>query len=157
MSTEQSRKTCCFTGHKDIAAPQLEHIKSELQKEILQAAEDGYTHFISGFEEGVEMIFASIVANMMTINRALTLEAAIPYRSRMNTDDTLFHQLLAKCHIVGVHSEAYSPFCYIKRNREMVSLSQRIIAVYDGREKGRTLFTMRYAYTQGRDVRVIRI
>ncbi len=32
-----------------------------------------------------------------------------------------------------------------------------MIAVYDARKKGRTLFTMRYAHTLGRDVRVISI
>lgn len=157
MSKEKSKKTCCFTGHKDIATDKLEHVKGELQREIMQAVEDGYTHFISGFEEGVDLIFASIVADMMTNNPVLTLEAAIPYRSRMNTTDELFHRILAKCRIVGVHSETYSPACFMKRNREMVSLSQRVIAVYDGREKGGTLFTMRSAYSQERDVRVIRV
>ena len=32
------------------------------------------------------------------------------------------------------------------RNRYMVALSSRIIAVYDGREKGGTFFTIRYAH-----------
>ncbi|MEG0912281.1 MAG: hypothetical protein RSG53_01620 [Oscillospiraceae bacterium] len=43
----------------------------------------------------------------------------------------------------------------MNRNRYMVSLSGRIIAVYDGREKGGTLFTMRYAHTMEREVREI--
>ena len=45
----------------------------------------------------------------------------------------------------------------MERNRYMVSQSQRVIAVYDGREKGGTLFTMRHAHAMGRDVRVISI
>ena len=35
--------------------------------------------------------------------------------------------------------------------------SQRVIAVYDGRERGGTLFTMRYAHSIGREVREIRV
>ena len=151
-----SVKTCCVTGHRDIPADKLEYVKGELQREILQSIEDGYTHFISGFAEGVDLLFASIVADLMKSNPALTLEAALSYRNRMNTTDRLFRWLLPKCKTIGVHSEKYSPTCYIKCYREMVLQSQRIIAVYDGREKGGTLFTMRYAYTQGREVRVIK-
>ena len=39
----------------------------------------------------------------------------------------------------------------------MVAQSQRVIAVYDGREKGGTLFTMRAAHVQKREIRVIEI
>lgn len=39
------------------------------------------------------------------------------------------------------------------RNRYMVALSSRIIAVYDGREKGGTFFTIRYAHTMEREIR----
>ncbi len=71
--------------------------------------------------------------------------------------DGSFRLLLAKCSVVGVHSEAYTPYCYMQRNRFIVSQSQRIIAVYDGREKGGTLFTVRYALSQNREVHVITI
>ena len=45
----------------------------------------------------------------------------------------------------------------MNRNRYMVAQSQRVIAVYDGREKGGTLFTMRAAHVNEREVRVIEI
>ena len=45
----------------------------------------------------------------------------------------------------------------IRDSRYMVAESQRVIAVYDGRERGGTLFTMRDAHAAGREVRVIRI
>jgi len=150
-------KACCVTGHRSIPAGKLEYVKGELQREILQAITDGYTHFISGFAKGVDLLFASIVADLMKDNPALSLEAALPYRNRMNTTESLFRRLLPACKMVSIHSGKYSPACYMKRNREMVSLSQRVIAVYDGRGKGGTLFTMRYAYTQEREVRVIKI
>ena len=37
----------------------------------------------------------------------------------------------------------------------MVALSQRVIAVYDGRNRGGTHFTLQYACLQNREVRVI--
>ena len=39
----------------------------------------------------------------------------------------------------------------------MVAQSQRVIAVYDGRDKGGTLFTLRDAHVQGREIRLIEI
>lgn len=152
-----SEKVCCVTGHRNIPADKLEYVKSELTREILEAVKDGYTLFISGFAEGTDLLFASIVADLKTEYPALALEAALPYPGRIKTPDALFHKLIAECSIVGVHSRNYQPSCFMKRNRIMVWKSQRVIAVYDGREKGGTLFTMRYAHTQERDVRVIRI
>ena len=35
--------------------------------------------------------------------------------------------------------------------------SQRVIAVYDGRDRGGTLYTMRYAHTLEKEVRVIEV
>jgi uncharacterized phage-like protein YoqJ len=152
-----SPKTCCVRGHRDIPGGKLDYVKEALQKESLQAVKDGYTHFISGFSEGVDLIFASLVADLMTENPALTLEAAIPYRNRLNVTDGLFLRLIGKCGIVGVHNETYGPSGFMKRDRFMVSQARRVIAVYDGRKKGGTFFTIRYAYAQERDVRIIKV
>jgi uncharacterized phage-like protein YoqJ len=111
------------------------------------AIEDGYTHFISGFAKGIDLTFASIVSDLMETNPTLTLEPL--YHIEIGcTQATAFSELIGKCKIVGIHTEEYSPSCYMKRNRIMVGQSQRVIAVYDGREKGGTLFTMRCAYSQ---------
>ncbi len=151
------KKTCCVTGHREIAVDKIAYVKRELRHEILKAIEDGYTNFISGFADGADLLFASIVADLMKDNPTLTLEAALPYRNRMNTTDKLFRRLLPKCKTISVHSEKYSPACYMNRNREMVSLCQRVIAIYDGRDKGGTVFTMREAAMLERDIHVIEI
>lgn len=157
MNTEHPAKACCVTGHRFIAPEKRDYVTSELKKEILRAVEDGYTHFISGFSEGVDLLFASIVADLSTKNANLTLEAAIPYRGRLNTTNELFQQLLYKCCMIGIHGENFDRTCFFNRNRFMISVSQRVIAVYDGREKGGTFFMMRYAYSKERDVRIIKI
>ena len=45
----------------------------------------------------------------------------------------------------------------MQRNRYMAAESQRVIAVYDGRDRGGTLYTMRYAHTLEKEVRVIEV
>lgn len=132
-------------------------VEEALRREVAAAIEDGYTRFISGFAEGADLMFAAIVAEAKKENDSLFLEAAIPYAGRLKTKDKEFHRLLTACDGVKVISDHYVPSCYMKRNRYMVAQSQRVIAVYDGREKGGTLFTMRAAHVQKREIRVIEI
>ena len=154
---EAETKTCCVTGHRDIPAEKKGLVEEALRREVAAAIEDGYTRFISGFAEGADLMFAAIVAEAKKENDSLFLEAAIPYAGRLKTKDKEFHRLLTACDGVKVISDHYVPSCYMKRNRYMVAQSQRVIAVYDGREKCGTLFTMRAAHVQKREIRVIEI
>ena len=51
-------KTCCVTGHRDIPAGQVGQIKKSLEQEVDRAIRDGFTCFISGFADGVDLLFA---------------------------------------------------------------------------------------------------
>lgn len=150
-------KTCCVIGGQNTIAKKLDFIISELSKEILSAIEDGYTHYISGFARGTDLFFASIVADLMTEYPSLTLEAAIPYRKRMNSLDPHFHQLISKCKTIGIHNEENTSASIAKRNRFMFTHSQRVIAVYDGRERGCTFNGIQFASSLGLEIRIIRI
>lgn len=138
--------TCCFTGHRNIPADQLPVVSAKLRAEILQVISEGYTHFISGFAIGTDLIFAEIIAELKQTHH-LTLEAAIPYPERMNTPDETFHRLISCCNIVKIHSDHYFGGCYMKRNRYMVNQSSKIIAIYDGRLTGGTASTLKFAKT----------
>ena len=74
-------KTCCVTGHRDLPAGAKTKIQSELRREVLVAIEDGYTHFISGFASGADLMFAEIVVELndcypITLEAAYTLSGA---------------------------------------------------------------------------------
>lgn len=146
--------TCCVTGHRNIPADKIQYVQIQLRQELLQAIQSGYTHFISGFAAGVDLIFAGIVADLKR-EYPITLEAAIPYPSRMNTPDEVFQCLLKECDIVKVHTDRYSKSCYMVRNRYMIDCSALVIAVHDGRKSGGTAATIKYAHKMERDVREI--
>lgn len=152
-------KTCCVTGHREIPEAYAEEIKAALKREILQAVQDGYTRFLSGFAEGVDQWFAGIVAQLCKENPALRLEAVVPYRNRLDAlkkkEDT--KALLAACTDITVISEEYRPNVYMKRNRFLAEQSGRVIAVYDGREKGGTVTTMRFAHGMKKELREISV
>lgn len=152
-----NEKACCVTGHRNIPTDKVELVKTKLREEIEKAIADGFTMFITGMAEGVDLIFAELVIEQKEKHPHLLLEAAIPYRNRIKTTDPLFRKCVEGCNGIKVQQEEYSSDCFMNRNRYMVALSSRIIAVYDGREKGGTLFTMRYAHAMEREVREIRI
>lgn len=150
-------KTCCITGHRDIPAERMAYVEQQLRREVLAAIEAGYTRFISGFAEGADLMFAAIVAEQKENHPELFLEAAIPYAGRLKTRNKQFHALLQACNGIKVMCREYTPSCFMQRNRYMARESQRVIAVYDGRDRGGTLFTLRYAHTLGREIQVIQI
>ena len=148
--------TCCVTGHRDIPADKVQYVQVQLRQELLQAIQSGYTHFISGFAAGVDLIFAGIVADLKH-EYPITLEAAIPYQDRVKSPDKTFQCLLKEYDIVKVHTEQYSKSCYMVRNRYMVDCSALVIAVHDGRKSGGTAATIRYAHRKGCDLREVRL
>lgn len=60
-----------------------------------------------------------------------------------------------KCWRLVVIQEEYQPSVYSHRNRYMVEHSDRVIAVYDGREKGGTVRTVRFAHQMKKELREI--
>jgi uncharacterized phage-like protein YoqJ len=84
--------------------------------------------------------------------RPVRLEAAIPYAGRKKCCDPEFQALLRQCQAVHAVSEAYFPGCFFARNRWMVERSDAVIAVYDGRRKGGSFYTIQYAKSMGKGV-----
>ena len=150
-------KTCCVTGHRDVPVGNEQYVEEALRKEVLAAIAAGYTRFISGFADGVDLTFAAIVAAEKKQNSCLQLEAALPYRNRINAKSPLFQELLACCDRVYVQSEKSNRQCYHERNRYMVLSSDRVIAVYDGRSTGGTFYTIRFAQANEKEIRIIEI
>ena len=99
--------------------------------------------------EGTDLYFAAIVAELKKENPSVTLEAAIPYKKRLEAKDSSFQRLIKLCDSIHITADTYAKSVYINRNMYMVGKSERVIAVSDGRESGGTAFTIRYARTRG--------
>ncbi len=63
--------------------------------------------------------------------------------------------LLNACTEMVVIQEEYQPSVYTQRNRYTAERSDRVIAVYDGREKGGTVRTIRFAHRLQKELREI--
>ncbi len=150
-------KSCCVTGHRDIAVDKISLVERKLRKEIITAISDGYTDFFSGFAPGVDILFGKLVVELQKKHPKITLNAALPYPTWMKYRRMEEQKLLTHCVSIGVHSPKYNPNCFLVRNHFMINSCERLIAVYDGRTKGGTVNTMRYAAALKRDIRNINI
>ena len=150
-------KTCCVTGHRDLPQKEINHVKAALRKEVERAVADGFTCFMSGFAEGVDQYFAEIVLEMRRSNPDLELIAVIPYQKRLDNlrKKKRTYEMLEACADIIVVREGYQPSVYSHRNRYLVEHSDRVIAVYDGREKGGTAGTIRFTHLLKKELREI--
>lgn len=151
------KKTCCVTGHRDLPQREVNRVKEALRREIEKAVADGFICFMSGFGEGVDQFFAEIVLEMRESNPALELVAVIPYRKRLDNlwEKKYTYEMLEACADIIVIQEKYQPSVYSHRNRYMVEHSDRVIAVYDGREKGGTVGAIRFTHVLKKELREI--
>lgn len=148
---------CCVTGHRTVLDKKINYVKTQLKEEAVLAIKDGYTNFISGFADGVDLYFSEIIIELKKYYPEIKLAAAIPYRDRVKTPNKQFQQLILQCDFIKVISEKYFNGCFMKRNRWMVENTGRVIAVYDGRGKGGTYSTICYACDKKRELRIIEI
>lgn len=150
-----NQKTCCFTGHRQLTWEQTAAAALKIMEEVMQAAADGYTRFITGLAEGADQLFAENVLMLKKYSPDLDLVAAISHRGRLNARDGNFQRLLKLCTEVVVLSESYWPSVYDRRNRWMVDESTRLIAACDGRKAGGTYRTLSYAQKHGTEIRLV--
>ncbi len=147
------QKTCCVTGHRSLTSTQSMTAVVKLMEELLMAANEGYTRFMTGMAEGVDQLFARNVLLIKKYSSDIKLVAAISHRGRLATKDKRFQELILLCDEVLVLSERYHPGVYAARNRWMLENSGRLIAVWDGRLTGGTYRTVKLAEKLGIDTR----
>ncbi len=150
-----AKKSCCVTGHRILPTAILSEIEAPLREEFRRALANGCTHFISGFANGAELMFAQIVATAKQESASITLEAALPYPSSAKSKDPLFKSLLSACDAVGVHSASCTAGCYARRARYMIDTSARVILLHDGRKTGGGAYAARYAQKTQKEIRTV--
>lgn len=166
-----AEKACCFTGHRNRDLPfggnrdkqGMKCLVSSLQLYIEQAVDDGYNVFISGMAEGVDLICAEIVYNLISRKGMdLKLICAVPYKGQGSrelsspVDKYIYSMIIQNCSEVIYISDRKSRGCYQKRNKFMIENSGRVIGAYREKESGSgTLQTINMAKKAGREIKII--
>lgn len=164
-------KACCFTGHRNRDLPfsgnrnkqGMKCLVSSLQMFIEKAVEEGFDTFISGMAEGVDLICAEIVHDLITRKGMnIRLVCAVPYKNQGKkelsnpVDQYIYSMIIQDCHDIVYVSENKGRSCYQKRNRFMAENSRRIIGVIkDEKTKSGTYQTVNMAKKAGLDLNII--
>ena len=153
--------TCCFTGHRpnklpwgnNESDPRCADLKARLGAALETAYADGYRHFLCGMALGCDPYFCEAVLDLRNRYGDVTVEAAVPCEEQSarwrERDRNRYFALLERCDYETLVQHHYTAGCMQRRDRYMVDRSQRIIAAYDGRTLGGTMYTLTYALRQG--------
>ncbi|MCD7821470.1 MAG: DUF1273 domain-containing protein [Clostridiales bacterium] len=152
-------KTCCFTGHrpnhlpwgKDETQPLCVACKERLAIEVELAYLEGFRRFLCGMAMGGDLLLAEAVLAYGKLHPDLRLDAVIPCldqtrgwpQEQIERYQHILEQIPPSRQIL-IQPERTRD-CMLRRDRYMVNQSQRIIALYDGKSKGGTQYTLSFA------------
>lgn len=148
-------KSCCFTGHRIIAAEQRAEIMKKTYEICKKLAMSGYENFITGGALGFDTIAAKCVTSLKKDFENIRLVLALPCENQAKgwkeTDVREYNKIIDSADEVIYVSKEYYQGCMRKRNRFMVDES-RVCVAYLKRTAGGTAYTVSYAVEQNREV-----
>ncbi len=151
-------KTCCFTGHRNIAPEDYPLMKKRLYEEIEKLILAGYTFFGAGGALGFDTEAALAVLNLKSIYPHIKLILILPCitqtRGWSKHDAEIYEDIKNRCDKYVYTSKDYVYGCMQRRNRHMIDHSSVCIA-YMLKSRGGTAGTVGYAGV--RDTCVINI
>ncbi|MBQ7900398.1 MAG: DUF1273 family protein [Clostridia bacterium] len=148
-------ETCCFTGHRAIAAALQPKVSACVEETIKKLIDKGFTTFISGGAIGYDMLAASIVLRLKTKYPQIRLIMALPCKDQHVKWAPFIQQsykhILSCADEIIYLSEKYCTGCMHLRNRFMIDNSSLCIA-YMTRRTGGTAYTVKYAAEKGIEI-----
>lgn len=149
MGNDETKKTCCFSGHRPEKLTVSENvIRSRLSEAVKTAADKGYCNFISGMARGFDIWAAEAVLTAGLKNPSIRLICAVPHpgfeKRRTFYERSAYRKIIDRADEVHFVCEHYFAGCYQIRNCWMVDRSSLVIAGYSGIPSG-TRNTILYA------------
>ena len=160
-------RACAFTGHRpqklpwrfDETAPGCVALKETLTTQITALVADGYTEFLTGMAEGVDLWAAQLVLALRETNPALRLHCILPCAEQSArwsaASRKQYRAVLEQADSIIFVNRMNKKDCMLERDRFLVSYASLVLAVYNGERRGGTAATVRYARKLGRELIVI--
>lgn len=160
-------RACAFTGHRPQKLPWRGNetasgcvaLKETLTAQITALVADGYTEFLSGMAEGVDLWAAQIVLSLRETNPSLRLHCILPCADQSTrwpaAAQKQYRAILEQANSVIFVNREDKKNCMLERDRFLVSYAAVVLAVYNGERRGGTAATVRYARKLRRELIVI--
>ena len=146
------KRTACFTGHRKIAAQDIQKIEKQLDKIIEKLYQKGVIFYGAGGSYGFDMLAEMAVIRARNRHKEIKLILVLPCKNQEKywTEDnkTTFAEIKNQADKIVYTSEIYSKDCMHKRNRHLVNFSGYCIA-YLNKNSGGTAYTVNYARQNG--------
>ena len=141
-------KSCCFTGHRDVAPEKLPLVKEKLNAAITDAVSRGYSDFYNGGAIGFDILAAEAVLEIKKSCPDIRLHIIVPCENQSlkwgKKEIERYEAVKAAADEVKILSPHYFRGCMQIRNRYMVDASSLCIA-YVERLSGGSADTVKYA------------
>lgn len=145
-------KTCCFTGHRNIAVSILPELRNKLIRTVTDLIESGVCYFGAGGAIGFDTIAAETVLDLKGKYPQIRLILVLPcpeQADKWGSSAKAKYERIKNCADKIVYtSTRYTSDCMYRRNRHLVDGSSTCVA-YCTRNTGGTAYTVRYAQQCG--------
>lgn len=149
------KRTACFTGHRKIAAQDIQKIEKQLDKIIEKLHQKGVIFYGAGGSYGFDMLAEKAVIRARNKHKEIKLILVLPCKNQEKywTEDnkTAFAEIKNQADKIVYTSEIYSKDCMHKRNRHLVNFSGYCVA-YLSKNSGGTAYTVNYARQNGLEI-----
>lgn len=144
---------CCFSGYTTYQLQYYEkedinNLKNEIKKTLVRTIEEGYLHYLCGFDEGSDLIFVESLLELKEQFPSIILQSVLPYEGQAEKWDEKIREkyfnLLSKCDRETVLQTHFDKNCFINRNKYMVNNSDMLITVHFDKLSN-ALFSLNYA------------
>lgn len=152
MANVQREKVCYFTGHRILSKPKNE-IQGVLREVIERLINEGVCYFGNGGALGFDTLAAQTVLDLKEQYPHIKLIMVLPCKDqtkKWNANDVaMYEYVLSQADKITYQAETYYDGCMLDRNRRLVDSSGHCICYYNGKGRGGTAYTIRYATEQG--------
>lgn len=146
-----TKKSCCFTGHRHISNEDILRVVAMLDELIAEHIGKGFTRYLAGGALGFDTLAAQAVLRAREKNNGIKLVIVQPCRDQdvkwHEADKSEYRRILTAADEVICLSDHYYNGCMQKRNRYLVNNSGLCIA-YMRDTRGGTAYTVQYAQKQ---------
>lgn len=150
------RKTCCFTGHRDVPKEDAQAIIKNAERKIRELVSDGYLYFGVGGAIGFDTIIAQCLFRLRATEfpfiKVILVYPFDGFTSRWNeAQQRTYNDLLPLYDKVVCEASVPSKGAYLARDRHLVDWSSCCVC-YLTKNNGGTAYTVKYAKEHGLSV-----